>query len=190
MTRPVRLRRALALAPVLVVALAVTASADVTVQDVLPQGDGTTALVLALRDGCATGTTGVAVEVPDGSAVVDLTAPDGWRRVLDGPRAQASGPAVSAGDVAELILTTRIGAQPGDTVDLVVEQSCADGTSLPPATVSFAATADVVDPGLTVREAADVPPGADGREVAIAIAVFAALSGIGAGLIARRSRRS
>lgn len=189
-TRAARLAAVVGLASVGVLGPVVPAHAEVTVDAAVPQGDGSTALVLALRDGCgSSATTGLSVEVPSGSALVGATAPEGWSVRLDGPLLEADGPGVPPGDVAEVILTTRLGAAPGDTVDLAVRQRCADGSAPEPATTGFEASAEVVDPSLAVREPADVPPGAGRREIAVAVGVVTALAAGAGAWLARRARR-
>lgn len=193
MTRrlPARLRglvTPIAVALVLIGAAA-PATADVSVDAVVPQGDGTVALVITVEQGCDDApTTGLTLEVPQGSGVIGATAPDGWDRVLDGRRAEFTGPAIPAGQVTEFILTARIGAQPGETVTVAADQRCAGG-ALVTSEPRFEVAADLVDPRMAVVETPDVPPGADTGQLAAAIAAFVVLVGAAAVAVGRRSRR-
>lgn len=167
-------------------AIAAPAHAGVTIEPT-PQGDGTTALLVAVSDGCGeSATTGLTLRAPAESAVVAATAPDGWQQALDGDVVRFTGPGVAPGDVAEFILTARIGAEPGATVELTAEQQCADGSD-PVSTAGFAVTTEIGDPRMAVREPADVPAGADGTDLWVGAAVFIALA---TGLATRWSRRS
>lgn len=187
----VRMRFLAALLGVLLLLLwtAAPATAEVTVDAVLPQGDGSVALVIAVEQGCEdASTTGLTLEVPEGSAVIGATAPDGWDRVLDGRRVEFAGPAIPAGQVAEFILTSRLGAEPGDTVTVSAEQRCAGGATAT-STPRFEVAADAVDPRMTVVEPPDVPAGAGTSQIAVAIAGFVVLVVLAALRMGRRSGR-
>jgi len=168
--------------------LAAPAHAGVTVEPT-PQGDGTTSLLVAVSDGCGeSATTGLTLRVPTGSAVVAATAPDGWQQTLDGDVVRLSGPGVAPGDVAQFVLTARVGARAGTEVRFTAQQRCADGSE-DVSTAGFAATAEIVDPRMAVREPADVPPGADGTDLLIGAAAFTALATALAAWWSRRARR-
>jgi len=185
-----RLAGALVALPFVLVAGASPATADATVDAVVPQGDGTVALVVAVEDGCGDGaTTGLTLEVPEGSAVIGATAPDDWTGVLDGRRVDFAGPGLPAGQVAEFLLTSRIGAPAGERVTLAAEQRCDDGTSDSRSTPGFTASAETVDPAMTVSVPQQVPAGADGPEVAVAVVGFTALVGAAVAVTSRRHRR-
>jgi len=182
--RPVRLGAA-GVAGLLASTFAAPALADVTV-DAAPRDDGTTALRVALADGCGEQrTTGLTLRVPGGTALVAATAPQGWDHELDDEQVAFTGSA-APGAATEFVLTVRLGAEAGETVALEVEEAC-DGSDPVRSTARVAVTCDLVDPRMAVREPADVPPGADGRDVAVAVAGFAAVAGAGA-LLARRRR--
>ncbi|MBC9224866.1 hypothetical protein GL325_00890 [Aeromicrobium sp. 636] len=186
-----RLAGALVALPFVLVAGASPAAADVTVDAVVPQGDGTVALVVAVAPGCGDAdTTGLTLEVPEGSAVVSATAPDGWTGVLDGRRVDFAGGALPAGQVAEFLLTARIGAPAGERVTLMAEQRCDDGTSDTRSTPGFTTSAETVDPAMTVSVPQEVPAGADGRQVAVAVVGFAALVGAAVAVAGPRRGRA
>lgn len=180
-----RLRLAAGLALALL-AVPTAAAADVTVDSVAAEGDGTAVLVVTASGGCGdVSVTGLTLEAPDEVALLGATAPDGWSRVLDGTRAELSGPGVP---VLEVRLTTRIGAAPAGEVVLAAEQQCADGTVMP-TEPTFEASDELVDPRMTVRIAPEVAPGATAAQVALAVGAFVLLAAGLTEFAARRSRR-
>lgn len=180
-----RLRLAASLA-VGLLAVPAVAAADVTVDSVTPGADGTAVLVLTAFGGCGEApVTGLTLETPDEVALLGVTAPDGWSRVLDGSRAELSGPGVPA---PEISLTTRIGAAPGGELVLTAEQQCADGTVLK-SEPTLEASDEVIDPRMTVRIAPEVAPGATAAQVALAVGAFVLLVAALAEVAGRRSRR-
>ncbi|MFO6453252.1 MULTISPECIES: hypothetical protein [unclassified Aeromicrobium] len=166
------------------------ALADASVDAVLPQGDGTSVLVVAVDGGCGdASTTGLVLEMPEGVALVDATAPDGWTRLLEGSRVEFTGPGIPAGQVTEFLLTSRIGAEPGASVVLGVEQRCAGGGRGEASSAEFEATPESVDPRMTVRRPPSVSPGADGAQVALVVAVLVLAAASGTAVARRRSGR-
>ncbi|MCL3837341.1 hypothetical protein [Aeromicrobium duanguangcaii] len=185
-----RLASVLVALPLVLFAGASPATADATVDAVVPQGDGTVVLVVAVEDGCGEApTTGLTLQVPESSAVISATAPDGWDGVLDGRRVDFTGPGLPPRQVAEFLLTSRIGAAAGERVTLVAEQRCGDGMSGSRSTPDFTASAETVDPAMTVTVPQDVPAGADGRDVVVAVVGFTLLVAATAWWGARRRRR-
>ena len=180
---------AAAAALAMTIGVAAPALADVTIDDALPQGDGTTVLVVSVQSGCGDApTTGLALEVPQGTAVIDATAPDGWTRVLEGSRVEFAGPGLPAADTTDFLLTTRVGAEPGESVAVAAEQRCDSAASVR-TSPTFEATAEVVDPRMSVRVPPEVSRGADGAQVALVIGVFVLVVAYGAVALRRRSSR-
>ncbi|WP_286927891.1 MULTISPECIES: hypothetical protein [Aeromicrobium] len=189
-------RNAAARALVLLVALiAVTAGtvapalADVAIDEVLPQGDGTSVLVVTVRGGCDASTTGLVLELPEDMAAIDATGPDGWDRVLDGRRAEFTGPGLPPAQATEFLVTSRIGAAPGESVAVAAEQRCEGVADTVPSEPTFEVTPEVVDPRMTVRVPPEVSPGADSAQVALVVGVFVLAAAYGAVVVRRRASR-
>ncbi|SKB02993.1 hypothetical protein [Aeromicrobium choanae] len=184
--------RAIALVAALVAVLlgpAAPALADVAIDEVLPQGNGTSVLVVTVEGGCESSTTGLALELPEDTSVIDATGPDGWNRVLDGRRIEFAGPGLPPAQVTEFLLTSRIGAESGEFVTVAAEQRCEGVTDAVRSEPRFEVTAEAVDPRMTVREPPRVSPGADSAQVALVIAVFVLAVAYGAVSARRRTAR-
>lgn len=180
-----RLRLAAFLA-VTLLAVPATAAADVTVDSVTPENGGTAVLVVTASGGCGDApVTGLTLEAPDEVALLGVTAPGEWSRVLRGTRAELAGPGVPA---PEIRLTTRIGAASGGDVLLTAEQQCADGTVVS-SEPSFEVSEEIVDPRMTVRIPPEVAPGATAAQVALGVGAFVLLAAALAEVAGRRSRR-
>lgn len=198
------MRRALTAMAGAIIALgwaAASAAADVSVDAVLPQGDGTVVIIVALEGGCVGGarTTGLTVELPASSAVLGASERDGWKHVSIGRRVEFSGPGVAGTDRAEFILTARVGGQAGDLVRIPAVQTCEGGlrqswTQADPGsdfpTPSFVATQETIDPSMTILSPADSSSGASGRQVAVAVVVFVAGAVLVEMMMGRHRRRA
>ena len=187
-----RVRRVLGLGSAVIaltIGTAAPALADVTIDEVLPQGDGTSVLVVSVEGGCESSTTGLALELPEDTAVIDATAPDGWDRVLDGRRVEFVGPGLPPAQVTEFLLTSRVGAEPGQSVTVTAEQRCEGVADPVRSDPGFEATAEAADPRMTVRVPPEVSPGADSAQVALVIGVFVLVAAYGALVFRRRANR-
>ncbi|MFH7324083.1 DUF1775 domain-containing protein [Aeromicrobium sp. HA] len=174
----------------LVVGAASPAIADTSIEGIVPQGDGTTVLVVAVEDGCGDApTTGLALEVPDDVSLIDATAPDGWTRVLDGPRVEFAGTGIPPGQATEFLVTARIGEEAAPEVAVVSEQQCGDGRVGARSQPAFEVTAESVDPRMTVREPPTVSPGADSAQIALVVGAFVLAVAAGTVVARRRSDR-
>jgi len=174
----------------MVLGAASPAIADTSVEGILPQGDGTTVLVVAVEDGCGDApTTGLVIELPDGVSLIDATAPDGWTRVLDGPRVEFAGTGIPPGQATEFLLTARIGEEAAPEVALRSEQQCRDGRVGTRSQPAFEVTAESVDPRMTVREPPSVSPGADSAQIALVVGAFVLSVAAGTVVARRRSDR-
>ncbi|MBA4608781.1 hypothetical protein H1W00_09880 [Aeromicrobium sp. Marseille-Q0843] len=189
-------RNAAARALVLLVALiAVTAGtvapalADVAIDEVLPQGDGTSVLVVTVLGGCEGSTTSLVLELPESTAAIEATGPDGWDRVLDGRRVGFTGPGLPPAQATEFLVTSRIGAEPGESVTVAAEQRCESVAGMVRSEPTFEVTAEAVDPRMTVRVPPEVSPGADSAQVALVVGVFVLAVAYGAAVVRRRSTR-
>jgi len=184
-------------------AVAVPVYAHVTIDSVLPQGDGTVELVFAFEHACveggAAGTTGVTIEAPEDAAVIAVGQPDGWTHVVDRRTIELAGPAVPDGERAEFVVTARIDGEPGHLALFPAVQSCADGTraewtdeasgaeSPAPGVLLSAAT---IDPGMAIVAPPAPSRGANGVQVAVAAVGFVALVTAAAAAFTRRRHRS
>jgi hypothetical protein len=183
------------LAGVVVLQSAAPAAADVVIDSVVPRGDGSVDLVFALSRGCAGAPTeGLVATLPTGAAVVAVEDPDGWSHEVEGGRISWAGPVIPAVDEARFSVTARIGAAPGDTVLVPVEQACAGGArvswtgpldDVETPSPGFVATASTVDPSLQAVPTFAEPDGAG--PVSVALAVLAAIGlAVGAAVVRRR----
>ncbi|GAA1549516.1 DUF1775 domain-containing protein [Nocardioides humi] len=185
------------LAALLVLLQLAAPAAAVEIASVVPRGDGSADLVLSLSGGCGdAGTTALSATMPTGAAVVAVGDPRRWsHRVVDG-RVEWEGPGIAAAEPARFTVTVRLDAEPGDTVLVPAEQTCADGTRVDWADEAegdehpaprFTATAATVDPSARPLPATAQPGGAGPLALALAVVL---LPGLAVLAVVRRSRRA
>lgn len=188
----------LAIAAALLLAGAVPAAAHITADSAEPVGDGSVVITFGFDHACAaTGTTGLTMRMPSGSAALTATSPQGWISRISGDTIDWSGPEIPSGEAVSFTVTARLAGTVGQTLLFPTEQRCADGEgydwadpdeSADQPAPRLVATAAVLDPALSRPGLAESGSGAGPMAVAVAIAVFAAVSGAAAWWASRRHR--
>lgn len=187
--------RALALAlagSALLLTGALPAAAHVTADSADPVGDGSVVLTFSFNHACAAaGTTGLSMQLPPGSVALAATAPPGWTGRVVGTAVEWSGAEIPSGRVTSMTVTARLAGQVGQTLLFPTAQRCADGDgfdwsdadeSADEPAPRLVATAAVLDPALTARSES----GAGAFDIAVAIGIFALISGVAAFLWGHR----
>ena len=191
------LRYALAcLAAAVSVAITATpASAHVLIDTVQPRGDGSVTITFTFEHGCSgKPTTGLAITVPTGSAVIGADEPEGWTHHSDQGLIRFNGTAIPDHQRAQFVLHARIQADVGSTVLFPTLQQCAGGASLDWSAAAedadypaprFVATAATVDPALSSTPQGN---GATPGQVLTATALYVGLAVTAAAEWVRRRR--
>ncbi len=165
--------------------IAAPAQAHVLLDAVRPHGDGTVDLVFSFDHGCEgqEPTDELTLRVPDHTVVLETAEPKGWQHRIDGDTIVWTGPGIPDGKRAEFVVTARVGASPGESVQFPVVQSCRGADSYewtgaadddPYPAPRFVATSASVDP--TLLPAPEVPDSAGAGPGAVAAAVCALVS--------------
>lgn len=172
--------------------LAAPAQAHVLLDSVTPRGDGTVDLVFTFDHGCSKQepTDELTMQIPDHTAVLSATEPQGWTHRIEDGTIHWTGPGIPDGRRAAFGVTARVGATAGETVLFPTVQACAgaepyawtgraDGDDYP--APRFVATSATVDASLLEPPASATSSGAGPWTIALAIVAFV----VGVGVVTR-----
>ena len=176
------------------------ASAHALLEQAVPVGDGSVELTFTFDHSCdASPTVELAVQVPDGAEIVGGTGPEGWTATTEATRVVFAGPGIGDGANPRFTVVARLTGSVGQTLLFPTQQTCADGDGYdwadateseerpaPRLVATEAVLAEVESPAAPTPALSLPDDGASATQVAIALAVLAAVAYVGARRLLRR----